>query len=370
MQVQLQSCGDYTPQSCRHALEAMDFSWVRPGMRIGIKANLVSAMEPETAATTHPALLTALTVLLRERGAQVVIGDSPGGLYNAAHLERVYSICGLHQARAAGAELNMDFSVREGSFPAGDVLHRFSYTGWLAECDEIINFCKLKTHGMMAMTCVVKNFFGTIPGTRKPEYHYRFPEPERFASMLIDLQLFWKARLHLVDAVEAMEGNGPTAGVPRHLGLVLGCENPFALDQVCAQLIGLKPEQVPTLRVAQERQLIPAYRVSAPVAPYCVSFRTPPTRSLLFGHLLPGKAGALLGRTIGTVLASRPALNAQACIGCGKCAGICPAHAITMKNNRPWINRRQCIRCFCCQEFCPAGALEARRPLAARLLTK
>ena len=81
--IRFSPCADYSEQSCRSALEAAaDLSWVQPGMRIGIKANLVHAAKPEEAATTHPMLLKCLTDLLTERGAQVVIGDSPGGLYN------------------------------------------------------------------------------------------------------------------------------------------------------------------------------------------------------------------------------------------------------------------------------------------------
>ena len=95
MEVRLQPCETYEPQTCRAALEAVcDLSWVTPGMKVGIKTNLLSAMEPEKAGTTHPALLTALTELLVEKGASVVIGDSPGGLYNAAHLDKVYTVCG------------------------------------------------------------------------------------------------------------------------------------------------------------------------------------------------------------------------------------------------------------------------------------
>ena len=60
--------------------------WVKPGMRIAVKANLVSAMKPDAAATTHPALLCALTEQLKVRGAEVVIGDSPGGLYTKAYV--------------------------------------------------------------------------------------------------------------------------------------------------------------------------------------------------------------------------------------------------------------------------------------------
>ena len=33
------------------------------------------------------------------------------------------------------------------------------------KADAIIDFCKLKSHGMMTMSAAVKNLFGTIPGT-------------------------------------------------------------------------------------------------------------------------------------------------------------------------------------------------------------
>ena len=341
-------CGSYAKEDCQKALaEILDLSWVQPGMRIGIKANLLHAASPDTAATTHPALLKTLTDLLQERGATVVIGDSPGGLYTAAHLDKVYRVCGLE---TCGAELNHDFSVRDGHFPEGAVLKRFQYTGWLDGCDEIINFCKLKTHGMMAMTCAVKNFFGTIPGTMKPGYHYRFPNPEDFASMLVDLQLYWKPRLHLVDAVTAMEGNGPGSGTPKHMGLVLASEDPFALDQVCAGLMGLEPEQVLTQKVALSRGLVPAFTTNVPWENYRSEFVLPPTRSTVFFRFLPGKAGEKLQKSLQKALSPRPEL-AGTCIGCGKCAQICPAKAIQMEKNRPVFNRKTCIGCFCCQEF-------------------
>ena len=363
-------CPDYDLTACRRAVAqaAGDLSWVKPGMRIGIKANLVHAASPDTAATTHPALLQALIELLRERGATVVLGDSPGGLYNGAHLDRVYRLCGLEHL---GAELNHDFSVKEAKNPAGKVLTSFSYTGWLDDCDEIINFCKLKTHGMMAMTCAVKNFFGTIPGTMKPEYHLRFPEVADFANMLIDLQLYWKPKLHLVDAVVTMEGNGPTAGKPRAMGLVLGGDDPFQLDQICAQLIGLQPEQVPIQKAAMERGLVGDEPLPEGLLPYVKQdFDLPPTKSTTFRSLLPGRAGELVGKGAQLLLAPRPTLHEDLCIGCGKCARTCPAKAIAMVKGKPVIHRSKCIQCFCCQEFCPKGVLEAERTWVAKLLRR
>ena len=178
--VALTPCADYDAGTVRTALTAVlaplgGLDWVRPGMVVGIKANLVSAMKPEECATTHPSLLCALTEMLRERGAEVIIGDSPGGVYTAAFVSHVYSAAGMASCEAVGAQLNRDFGVREASFPEARVLKSFSYTAWLDSCDAIIDFCKLKSHGMMGMSAAAKNLFGVIPGTMKPEYHFRFP---------------------------------------------------------------------------------------------------------------------------------------------------------------------------------------------------
>ena len=213
-------CPSYAPAVCRAALEAAlaplgGLDWVRPGMRIAVKANLVTAMRPEKAATTHPVLLAELTKLLTARGASVVIGDSPSGLYTPAALQAVYRAAGLSLAEEAGAVLNRDCSQAEAVFPEARVAKTFQYTAWLDGADAVIDFCKLKSHGMMGLSAAAKNLFGTIPGTMKPEYHFRYPDPADFARMLVDLAEYWRPRLCLVDAVVAMEGNGPTAGTPR-----------------------------------------------------------------------------------------------------------------------------------------------------------
>lgn len=69
-------------------------------------------------------------------------------------------------------------------------------------------------------------------------------------------------------------------------------------------------------------------------------------------------------------MASKPDAVKSECIGCGMCAKLCPAKAITMKNKLPEIDRKKCIRCFCCQEFCPKGAMKVKRTWIARLLNK
>jgi formate hydrogenlyase subunit 6/NADH:ubiquinone oxidoreductase subunit I len=70
------------------------------------------------------------------------------------------------------------------------------------------------------------------------------------------------------------------------------------------------------------------------------------------------------------VLSPFPKLKSAECVGCGKCASICPAKAIDMVRKKPRIDRSACIRCFCCQEFCPVGAMQIGRRAIVRLLGK
>ncbi len=378
--VSIVPCETYAPDVCEAALKAAleplgGLLWVRPGMRVGIKANLVAGAKPDRAITTHPVLLAALTRLLKARGASVVIGDSPGNLYNAAVLNRVYSLSELSIAEEAGAELNRDFSEKDAYDGHAVQAKRFTYTGWLDSCDAIINFCKLKSHGMMSLSAAAKNLFGTIPGTMKPEYHYRFPNPNDFADMIVDLDEHFRPVLHICDAVTAMEGNGPTQGKPKHIGALLASKNPHCLDVLAATLIGLTPSEVPTIAAAVRRDLCPdtaeALEIDGDWKAFLqTDFEIIRNRnSLLFvgGRTVFGKA---VRGMMNTCLESKPKVKKSACVGCGKCRDICPAHTISIREKKAVIDRRHCIKCFCCQEFCPVGAMRVHRSPVAKLLTR
>lgn len=372
-------CADYSEAAVTEALTRVlaplgGLDWVTPGMRVAIKANLVSFLKPEKAATTHPSLLCALVRMLVARGADVVVGDSPGGLYTAAFVNRVYAATGMKAVEQAGGRLNHNFEEKETEFPEARVCRKFRYTAWLDDADAVIDFCKLKTHGMMAMTCGAKNMFGVIPGTMKPEYHFRYPDPRDFARMIVDLNEYFKPRLTIVDAVECMEGNGPTGGTPRHMGALAAGENPHKVDLLCAELIGLKRADVPTLEAALERGLIPERAELLTVEGDSSAFNLPDFHRIVTGnsHLFSGDGKSLRGRLTGAflskVLAQRPVVKPAECVGCQVCFNICPVKAISMVDQKPVIDRKKCIRCFCCQEFCPQSAMVVRRTAIAKLL--
>lgn len=63
-----------------------------PAMHVLLKPNLLAARDPALAVTTHPELLAAVARWLRAHGiSQITLADSPGGVYSAAMLRKLYA---------------------------------------------------------------------------------------------------------------------------------------------------------------------------------------------------------------------------------------------------------------------------------------
>ena len=163
-------------------------------------------------------------------------------------------------------------------------------------------------------------------------------------------------------------------GIPRKIGILAASPSVYDLDTVCAGVIGLTPDKVPTCQVAIERGLgsspeniiVTGDGKDVKITDYKNIDR--PNEIEFFTELV-GIKGKLFNKIAKAALSTRPVLD-KGCIGCEKCKKICPANAITMKKGKPKIDREKCIRCFCCQEFCPKGALKVHRPIVARILAK
>lgn len=381
-EVAIVSCRDYEAERVKkavsEAIEAVNgLEGLKQGDKVAIKANLVSAAAPESATTTHHRILSAIVELCFEKGAaEVVIGDSPGGLYNSSFVERVYRVAGLHNCISHGAKLNDDYSTATAYYEEAKVCKTFTYTAYLDKADFIINACKLKTHGMMGLSCAVKNIFGVIPGTMKPEYHFRYPDYDKFADMIVDLNEYFKPDLSICDAIVGMEGNGPTAGSPREIGCVLASRSQYKLDMVAASVIGLTADSVPTIKASVLRGLCPDTPAKIDVygepKDYYISdyMNIAVKRSLLFKGNSDNVLKNLFGAIAKSALDSKPVLKKSLCVGCNLCGKICPAKAITIVKGKAVINRSECIRCFCCQEFCPKGAMKVKRTLISKILQR
>lgn len=350
----------------------LDF--VTSGMKVGIKVNLVGNFGPDKAATTHPLLVKKLCELLIERGAIVTIGDSPGGLFTESILKSIYKGTGFLICEEVGAKLNYDVSTSQLKVEK-QVVKTLDVSNWLLEQDALINFAKLKSHGMMALSASVKNMFGIVPGVLKPEYHYRYPNHDDFANMLIDINEVFDCKLNLIDGIIGMEGNGPTQGEPRYIGAILASRKPYPLDVVACKIIDLDIDNVYTVTESIKRGLTVSYDeiiLDKPIDDIIIKDykNILPGKSMEFSEKFKGPFGKIINPIIAKVLTVKPKVKKKECIGCKKCANICPVNAIEMIKKKPVINREKCIRCFCCQEFCPVGAMKAHKNIIVKILTK
>ena len=378
--ISIHRCENYTESELQEALDRSlaDLGgwdpYVQPGETVLLKVNLVAARDPSLAATTHPAFVKVLARSLKDWGCRVVIGDSPGGVFNAARLKKVYRITGMEQAaEESGAELSYNTEVVQVDNPGGKLLKNLTMTAMVKEADKVISVCKLKTHGMMTYTGAVKNLFGSIPGTVKAEYHMRMPKWSDFADALLDIWAAAGPVLSFMDAVIGMEGNGPTGGSPRKIGALLASPDAPGLDLAACHLIGLEKAQVPLLEMAAARGLTPdtwqeLELAGDPIEDFVVpDFKMP-------DHIKNDALESWIpkGLRTGTAKLLRPKVHfdKNRCVGCGECAANCPARVITMKDRHPTVNYRNCIRCYCCQELCPQNAVSVRQPLAFRIANK
>ncbi|OEU77232.1 MAG: (4Fe-4S)-binding protein [Desulfuromonadales bacterium C00003107] len=369
-QVILGRCSSYQRAEVEKALEILLVpaggmaAFVSPGQRVLLKPNMLAGKEPDLAVTTHPEIVRAVIRLVQKAGGKVMVGDSPG----IGSPLQVARRCGiLTVIEETGAEF-APFSESVPIRPQGSTFHQLEIARDILDADVIINLPKLKTHQMMGLTCGVKNLFGAVVGMRKPRLHLQAGADKAFfALMLLELAEHIAPSLTIVDAVTAMEGDGPGSGDPVHIGALLASRSPLALDTVACELVGMRQQEVWTQRVAaashrQGSQLNQVELSGTPLEDLrCARFRPSKTTDINFG--LPNWLRAPLKQS----LSARPQVDPQRCALCNLCVKHCPPQIMEINKGRLHIDYHRCIGCFCCQELCPHGALQTRQGLLLRL---
>ena len=344
---------------------------IRPNDTVAIKVNMLMGKTPERAITTHPSLVREVCLLVRQCGGRALIIDSPGGPYTLGALKRAYEKCGFAAvAEETGAELNFDTSVVKVQDPLRPEYGTAMLLSPAVNADLIINMPKLKTHGLTMLTCAAKNMFGLVPGLTKIEYHLRYPAINDFCRALVQIAELTQPELTIVDAIEAMEGEGPSSGTPKHCGALLLSHDMHALDVYAAKLMGLDPSTVPTIEAAQALGLLPASLGEITLLghmPKVTPFVTPNVAER--PSVLRRLGNSPLARKLARHLKPRLVFDGDKCISCGICVESCPPQALLLiQNALPQVDMNKCISCFCCQELCPEHAVIVQKSWLSRVL--
>ncbi|MDI6756975.1 MAG: DUF362 domain-containing protein [Endomicrobiia bacterium] len=342
------------------------------GESILLKPNMLSAKKPDIAVTTHPDFLKGVARAFKKFAGEVSVGDSPGGAVSGT--DRVWSETGIGAACDSEKIYKVVFE-KTGSVPLPSQNPRnkriktIDIAKAVLDGAALVSLPKMKTHTLMLFTGAVKNLYGCVPGLRKAHYHFMAVHPDDFGELLADIMLLTKPRFAVADAIVSMEGEGPSAGISRHTGLIIMGSDLVAVDAVMAAIMGFDPLSDPTLRasarlglgVADTRaiEIVGDGNLSDFVIP---DFKKPSNWKV---RMVPRFLGPLAKK----IFWAKPSIDLAVCTRCRICYNTCPAKAIFAQQDRIVVNKSLCIECMCCHELCPDKAISIEYSWLADALT-
>jgi len=228
-------------------------AFVKPGDRVLLKPNLLTGARPAKECVTRPELVYCVAELVIAAGGKPFLGDGPA--FGSAH--------GVAQANGylpLMNELNVPIVEFKGARYAtiSEEFDHLLLSKEVMEADVVINLPKVKSHVQLTLTMGVKNLFGCVPGKMKAWWHMEAGKDEaRFGQMLVETARTISPNLTVLDGIIGHEGNGPSNGEPRELGILAASSNVFALDRSIVDLLQVAPERVLTIAAARKLGLCP-----------------------------------------------------------------------------------------------------------------
>jgi len=254
--VSLLSASSYELESLAIAIEQLleplggMSSIVKAGDRVLLKPNLLTGSRPTKECTTRPEIIYCVAKMVQAAGGKPFLGDSPA-------FGTALGVAKANGLLAIAEELNIPIVEFHGQRyqTNGDFQHlRLSKEAM--DADVVINLPKVKSHVQLTVTMGVKNLFGCVPGKMKAWWHLESgKDVNKFARMLVATAEAIAPSLTIMDGIIGHEGNGPSQGEPKQIGMLAASRDVFALDRVVIEVLGVNPDLVPTLRVGKYQNL-------------------------------------------------------------------------------------------------------------------
>jgi uncharacterized protein (DUF362 family)/ferredoxin len=355
--------------------------------KIIIKPNFNSNMNALTGNTTDLRLIAAVLEFLKDFGfSNITIAEGTNSGFYRRNIGVMSRLKADKIAKIYGAkilDLNYDNKIEiefENGVKAG-------ISEICVHNDFFINMPKLKMHYETEMTVCLKSLVGCLVGMEnKKKAHSNLIKNIYILNKII------KPDLHIVDAIIAMEGTGPTTGTPIKCGYVLIGESPFLLDLACARIAGVPFYEVPVLKLAEERENITngfhQYLNEIGIDRYAKNFKRPDINWLtalvshkkLQKYFLKIRHAPIVKTVFGTSLANRIMfkvgltqeiflkddmeenslfLNKTKCKGTGRCSDFCPVGLELPEQ----LDHPDCIKCFYCFSICKNRAIQVKGTL-------
>lgn len=228
-------------------------AFVKPGDRVLLKPNLLTGARPTKECVTRPEIVYCVAKLVQEAGGLPFLGDGPA-FGSARGVAKANGYLPLIE------ELKIPIVEFSGQRykTVGDEFDHLLLSKEVMNADVVINLPKVKSHVQITLTMGVKNLFGCVPGKMKAWWHMEAgKDADRFGQMLVETARTISPNLTILDGILGHEGNGPSGGEPRELGLLAASADVFALDRAIVAVLQVDPDRIPTVRMARRLGLCP-----------------------------------------------------------------------------------------------------------------
>lgn len=228
-------------------------AFVKPGDRVLLKPNLLTGSRPTKECTTRWEVAYVVAQMVQEVGGQPFLGDSPA--FGSA---RGVAIANGYQPLIDDLKLPIvEWSGSRYQTASAEFNHLLLCKEAM-EADVVINLPKVKSHVQLTLTLGVKNLFGCVPGKMKAWWHMEAgKDRDRFGTMLVETARAIAPTLTIADGILGHEGNGPSGGEPRELGVLAAAADVFALDRCLVEILNADPAKIPTVAASQRLGLCP-----------------------------------------------------------------------------------------------------------------
>ncbi|CAN5371420.1 hypothetical protein BH10CYA1_BH10CYA1_20140 [soil metagenome] len=220
------------------------------GKTVVLKPNMVE-FHPVSPITTNPHAIWAAVQLADYLGAkEIIIGEGPGHMRDTEFLldaSGIGKLCKTHKLRYV--DLNLDDLEKVENVDGFSKLKTIFLPKTIMHADAVISVPKMKTHHWVGMTASMKNLFGTVPG-RKYGWPKNILHLNGIPHCILDLVHLVKPQIAFVDAIVAMEGDGPIAGTAKNTGFIAIGTDLAAVDSTCARTMEIPIEKLLYLRMA------------------------------------------------------------------------------------------------------------------------
>ncbi len=334
---------------------------VKENSRVLIKPNLLSARRPEEAVTTHPEFVRAVIRMLKERNCDISVGDSPSG-YGSNLVDNIYEVTGI---KSVCSQENVNLV----KFDEATVIDGIPIARHALKQDAVISLPKFKTHGITVITGAIKNMFGLVTGLTKVEFHKKFPSPDEFSRFIARFFSSVKPTLSIVDGILAMDGEGPSGGRVRNLGLVVMGKDAVSVDSVLAGIANIDVKNVSSIVEAGRLNLGEADINNIEILGERLQDAVVKDFKLAGRSVLLSLPAPLMN-VISGLVSFKPHINKKKCTRCNICLKSCPVDTIEERGGYLEIRHDKCINCLCCFEVCTFGAVSIKKSFLVGLISR